>query len=151
MTACSDYNRRSILLADSDKRRKPGVFRLPDSELSEHRCRFQRRVTRSSAWCCSTTGRRATSRPGNTSRSAPSCRRTLRPRSPLGSSRSKHWPLTAWHSPGRKATRSPWPIWTPKPTARKVLSTSSSLMSSSVVASVSGAVSPTWLKIMEYK
>lgn len=31
---------------------------------------------------------------------------------------------TAWPSPGPRATRSPWPIWTPKPTARKVLSTS---------------------------
>ena len=38
---------------------------------SANRSRSTRRSTTCSAWCCSTTGRRATSRPGNTSRSGP--------------------------------------------------------------------------------
>jgi hypothetical protein len=48
------------------------------------RAHGRRPKTSCSAWCCSTTGRRATSRPGNTSRSGPSWRRTSPARSRPG-------------------------------------------------------------------
>ena len=61
-----------------------------------------------SASCCSTTGRRATSRPGNTSRWAPSWRRTSPPPSRPGSSRSRRWRRSA--RPSTRPAGDPQPL-----------------------------------------
>ena len=61
------------------------------TELGDRVSRRRPSATTSSAWCCSTTGPLATSRPGNTCRSARSSASRSRRRSRPGSCRSPRW------------------------------------------------------------
>jgi fumarylacetoacetase len=79
----------------------------------------------SQATACSTTGRRATSRAGNTSRSAPSWRKASARRSAPGSSRRRPWrPSGARRRSGRRVIRARWRISGTSATRPKARSTS---------------------------
>ncbi len=88
--------------------------------------RFPAPPSTSPASACSTTGRRATSRPGNTNRSARSCRRASSPASRPGWSPPKPWSRSAVPSQrAPKATRGRCRISTTTTTRPTAPSTSS--------------------------
>ena len=78
---------REAALRPQPEARLRARARLPDRHAatrSASRSPSKRPNSTCSAWRCSTTGPRATSSPGNTSRSGPSCRRTSAARCRLG-------------------------------------------------------------------
>jgi fumarylacetoacetase len=112
--------RRCSAPASAGLRAGAGCLRRRGPTRWASRCPSTRPRTRCSAWCCSTTGRRATSRPGSTSRWGPFLAKNF-------ATTISPWIVTLEAlAPFRRpftrpeATRSRCPTWTAPSTARPV-------------------------------